>query len=284
MKQIIVVKVIVRCGDELLFLASRDRSGDYKTYELPGEVVKIGEDPMEVLCSKVLSDLGLKNITFDLFKVCSKTAPGDSGDQYISILFSGNVKDKSFLKVSSRQDIRWVKMSRLQRDAAIELTLSELTRDDAAKKELVTARTIKDTESSTGNKKVIINTDGGSRGNPGPSASGFVIKSELGDVIYSGGEYLGISTNNRAEYYAVELALKKALEIGAESVRLYLDSELVAKQLNGIYKVRDEELLLVYNNIKRLISLLIAVDIVHVRREHNKDADLMVNNILDAQK
>lgn len=133
-------------------------------------------------------------------------------------------------------------------------------------------------------KDVIINTDGGSRGNPGPSASGFVIKNLDDKILLEGGEYLGITTNNRAEYQAVKQALEKAEELKIENVDLYLDSELIAKQLTGVYRVKDQQLLLIYKDIKKSISSFKKFRVTHVRRAFNKEADAIVNNILDAQE
>ena len=85
---------------------------------------------------------------------------------------------------------------------------------------------------------VVIYTDGGSRGNPGPSASGYVIMNSNKEVIDSGGEYLGITTNNQAEYQAVRLALEKAIERGYENIDFNLDSMLVVNQMKGVYSVK----------------------------------------------
>ncbi len=103
--------------------------------------------------------------------------------------------------------------------------------------------------------KFTINTDGASRGNPGPSSSGFVIKKD-DEVIDKGGSYLGITTNNQAEYQAVKLALEKALAHGAKSVDLQMDSLLVVNQLKGIFKVKNRDLWPIHEDIKRLLAEL----------------------------
>ncbi len=93
-------------------------------------------------------------------------------------------------------------------------------------------------------KKVIINADGGSRGNPGPSASGFVIQDDTGEVVLeAGGRFLGITTNNQAEYRAVLFALERAKELGVEEVVFRLDSLLVVNQMKGIFKVKNKDYL-----------------------------------------
>ncbi|MCC6405207.1 MAG: ribonuclease HI family protein [Candidatus Yanofskybacteria bacterium] len=133
-----------------------------------------------------------------------------------------------------------------------------------------------------------IHTDGGSRGNPGPAASGFVIDGpDFGRVEH--GEKLGVATNNVAEYTAVLLALRKLKSlIGTEhaksaTVHVKADSELLVKQLNGEYKVRDANLRAIFLDVWNARLDFGSVTFQHVRREQNKDADRMVNAALDGE-
>jgi ribonuclease HI len=131
-------------------------------------------------------------------------------------------------------------------------------------------------------KKVIINADGGSRGNPGPSASGFVIQDQTGEtVLETGGKFLGITTNNQAEYRAVLFALERARELEVEEIEFRLDSLLVVNQMKGIYKVKNKDLAVIYDQIKKLVSEFKRVEFVHVLREYNKLADAEANRIMD---
>jgi len=129
--------------------------------------------------------------------------------------------------------------------------------------------------------KLIIYTDGGSRGNPGPSAAGFVV----GGKEY--GEFLGKQTNNYAEYMAVILALKKAKQLlgktkaKTEEVEVRTDSELVARQLGGRYKIHEPDLKPLFVDVWNLKMDFKKVEFVHIPREHNKHADRMVNKTLD---
>jgi ribonuclease HI len=132
-------------------------------------------------------------------------------------------------------------------------------------------------------KEVKAYTDGGSRGNPGPSATGFIIADMDGKTILSGGEYLGITTNNQAEYQAVKLALEKAKSMGANTVHVMLDSLLVANQMNGIYKIRNRDLWPIHQSIKELKDGFNKVSFTHIPRELNRLADEQVNIILDKQ-
>jgi ribonuclease HI len=132
------------------------------------------------------------------------------------------------------------------------------------------------------NDRLVIYTDGGSRGNPGQAAIGVVV----GNKEY--GERLGIKTNNEAEYMALVFALKKARQLLGKSkaknteVEVRMDSELVVKQLTGIYKILEETLQPFFIEIWNLKLDFRKVAFVHVRREENKRADRLVNQALDA--
>lgn len=131
--------------------------------------------------------------------------------------------------------------------------------------------------------EIQIFTDGGSRKNPGPSASGFVLMDMDGQILEKGGAYLGITTNNQAEYQAVRMALERALELQARVIHIYMDSLLVANQLTGIYKIRNRDLWPIYSHIKELLEKFESYTIEHVYREHNTEADGEVNRILDEE-
>ena len=129
--------------------------------------------------------------------------------------------------------------------------------------------------------KLFTFTDGGARGNPGPAASGMVIKDATGKTIAAFGEYLGTQTNNYAEYTALLLALKKAKELGATEVDCTLDSELVVKQMKGEYKVKEPTLQKLFIQVYNLASQFKKVTYRHTLRHNNKEADAEVNKILD---
>lgn len=132
--------------------------------------------------------------------------------------------------------------------------------------------------------KLITYTDGGARGNPGPAAGGIVIKNESGKTIASFGVYLGEQTNNFAEYSALLEALKKARELGATEVDCVLDSELIVKQMQGVYKVKEPTLQKLFVKVYNVTVGLKKVTYRHVLREQNKEADAEVNKILDARR
>ncbi len=129
--------------------------------------------------------------------------------------------------------------------------------------------------------KLITFTDGGARGNPGPAATGIVIKDENGHTLDAYGEYLGEQTNNFAEYSALISALKRAKELGATEVECRLDSELVTKQMRGEYKVRDLGLQKLFVQAYNASTAFKKVSYHHIFRESNKEADAQVNQTLD---
>ncbi len=133
-------------------------------------------------------------------------------------------------------------------------------------------------------KEVKLFADGGSRGNPGPSASGYAILDMNDAVIMKSGEYLGITTNNQAEYQALKFGLEEAKKLGVEEVNVFLDSLLVVNQMKGIFKVKNRDLWPIHQAIKDMIPSFKRVTFTHVPRELNKIADGMVNETLDAQK
>jgi ribonuclease HI len=132
-------------------------------------------------------------------------------------------------------------------------------------------------------EEVKIFTDGGSRGNPGPSASGFVILDLEDSILVDKGVYLGITTNNQAEYMALKLALEECLKMGIREAQVYLDSLLVVNQMKGIFKVKNRDLWPIHDAIQQLAKKFKKVSFSHVPREFNKLADAAVNRALDEQ-
>ena len=134
--------------------------------------------------------------------------------------------------------------------------------------------------------KITIYTDGGARGNPGPSAIGAVIAQE-GKTVKKYGEYIGEGTNNQAEYKAVVFALKKVKHLFGKQkakeaeINVYSDSELLVKHLNHQYKIKEGELQPLFLEIWNLMLDFKQVNFQHIFREKNKEADAMVNQALD---
>ncbi|MGH7142018.1 MAG: reverse transcriptase-like protein [Candidatus Saccharimonadales bacterium] len=132
-------------------------------------------------------------------------------------------------------------------------------------------------------ERVVIYADGGSRGNPGPSASGFVIFNDQNKILINKGVYLGITTNNQAEYTSLKLALEEAKKLGAKRVSVYMDSLLVINQMKGIFKIKNRDLWPIYKAAQQLSGLFKHIEFTQVPRELNKLADAAVNKALDEE-
>ncbi len=130
--------------------------------------------------------------------------------------------------------------------------------------------------------KARLYTDGGARGNPGPAAYGFVLEAENGTVLEARGEAIGVATNNVAEYSALIAGLRRAGELGVDELEVVSDSELLVKQMTGVYRVKNEALRGLSAEAVRLARSLGRVTYRAVRREHNELADRLVNEALDA--
>jgi ribonuclease HI len=132
--------------------------------------------------------------------------------------------------------------------------------------------------------RLVINVDGGARGNPGPAAIAAVLSTPEGEVLEQHGERIGGATNNVAEYRALLLGLERARSRGAKEVELIGDSELVVRQVRGEYKVKEEALRGLHAKVVQALAEFDRWSIRHVRREDNAEADRLVNVALDAVK
>ena len=129
--------------------------------------------------------------------------------------------------------------------------------------------------------RVRVNVDGGSRGNPGPAAIAAIAGDESGQILVERGEQIGIATNNIAEYRALLLGIALATELGAREIELIGDSELVVRQVEGRYKVKDPNLRQLHSQVRAALDGFEKWSIRHVRREENAVADALVNLTLD---
>jgi ribonuclease HI/pterin-4a-carbinolamine dehydratase len=142
---------------------------------------------------------------------------------------------------------------------------------------------VKTSSESINLKEAKLYTDGGSRGNPGPSAIGYAILDMDDQVVTSKGEYIGLTTNNQAEYQGLQAGLDACKALNIREVHVYMDSLLVVNQMNGLFKVKNRDLWPIHQDIKDKLSQFSKVTFTHVPRELNKLADSLVNECLDAQ-
>ena len=127
------------------------------------------------------------------------------------------------------------------------------------------------------------NIDGGARGNPGPAAYGVIVRDAKGEVIAELSDYLGIQTNNYAEYSGLLAALDFAVREKHSSLKVLSDSELLVRQMQGRYKVKSPGLIDLYDRARALVRKLEHFSIEHVLRQYNREADGLVNQVLDSR-
>jgi mutator protein MutT len=286
MNQRVSVRAIIYKNERTLLLRrASGRETILGKYELPGGKIDYGEQPEDAIGRYLHDEAGLVIRRAQLFDVLSYIDHDNHDTQYIFILYLVSL-DRSDAKItlSSNYDhYIWEKMSDIHQSdltesAKLLLGISQQSVQSVKEKELIG----NDVTNATDPTKVIVYSDGGSRGNPGPSAAGFVVMDDREHVLHEGGMYLGITTNNIAEYHGVRLGLEKALDMGARVVDFRIDSLLVVNQMNGIYKIKNRELWPINERIRELAAKFDKVSFTHVNREFNQLADGMVNKILNA--
>ena len=290
MKQLISVRALIRDKNKILLLKrATGRQSILGKFELPGGKLGYGEQPEEALKRYLADDAGLDIQASQLHDVFTYIDHDDRDIQYTFILYLVSLHNSSSKVVLSTNysEYSWKNLAdthqdRLTESAKLLLGISQ-QKEDSTDANIVVDSGV-DKHTTYEEQRVIVYSDGGSRGNPGPSASGFVIMSTDHEVLYQGGVYLGITTNNQAEYHGVRLGLEKALSIGARMVEFRADSLLVVNQLNGLYTIKNRDLWPIHDRIKELITQFDTVSFHHVRREFNQLADGMVNKILNAHE
>lgn len=286
MNQRISVRAIIRQDEKILLLRrANGRESILHKYELPGGKIEYGEQPEDALRRYLHTEAGLHVQTARLFDAVTYIDRDDRDIQYAVIVYSVGIASGHHPIVLSQNYDKydWISESKIQQANLTDLTqlLLGIVQQDYITSQSIEKITKVDVV-DTSNGKVTIYSDGGSRGNPGPSAAGYVIVNDRQEVVDQGGEYLGITTNNQAEYHGVRLGLEKALELGYKQVDLRLDSMLVVNQMDGIYKIKNRELWPINERIRELMMHFEKVTFSHVPRESNQLADGMVNRTLDA--
>jgi len=290
MRQKISIRALIKNNERILLLRRFGGNPLYAgQFELPGGKLEFGEDPEQGIRREINEELGVEAGVIQLDRVVSWMDAVERDTQHIIVVYLVGVKTDPRVKVtlSNEHDkFIWRRLSDIQLEELNVLT--KVVLEDELKEFIIDDDKIQETQSvhshttiQSSATEVIVYTDGGSRGNPGPSASGFVVYGKDGELLFEGGKYLGVTTNNQAEYQAVKLGLEKALELNAQVVSFRLDSQLVANQLTGLYKIKNRDLWPIHESIKGLIIKFKKVTFTHVRREFNKEADAMVNKILD---
>ena len=274
MKQKVVVRGIVRDRQgRTLFLRRRNgRPSLIGKYELPGGKLIMGEQPVDALKRTMRYHTGLTLDAIQLFDVFTFIDPEDKRIQYLFVVFlAGLTRNSGKITLDRGYDkYIWKKKSELQQNVVSDSTKMIIDYDNnsfSAKHD--------------NKEKFIIYTDGGSRGNPGPAAAGFVIVDQSDDVVVDGGRYLGIQDSVYAEYAGVLLALNKSVKMGLKNVEIRSDSLAVVNQINGVNEAVDVLSRPFYHYIMRLKNEFNTIRFTHIRRDFNRLADGVVNRILD---
>lgn len=238
MRQRISVGAIIRDHDGRVLVLRRatGRPSILGLFELPGGKIGYREQPDDGLARYLLDDTGVRPRQMTLRDVFTYTDYDDQSLQYVFIVHGVTLQNDAFRLSRNYDRTRWVSLSKPQRKEMTESTrlLLSITDHPSYLTNIV--------DNMATLILVTIYTDGGSRGNTGPSAAGYVMYHD--DVkVDSGSRYLGVTTNNVAEYEAALLGLEAALRYGADVVDFRLDSLLVVNQMNGLFKVKNRELL-----------------------------------------
>lgn len=284
MKQKVSVYAMIKQeGKVLLLKRAKGREDIIGKYELPGGELPAFKHPLHAVAECMREQTGLEPTTLQLFDVDAYQSKYDEQMQRIDVVYLAAPQGKAHVELSDRHNkYVWRKLNEIQQEELTEAAFNLLSTENVFEKapQPLQKENISVDEKSTENRAIIY-SDGGSRGNPGPSASGYVILDKNEQLIEEGGAYLGITTNNQAEYHAVRLALEAAMKHGIRSIQFRIDSLLVVNQMTGVYKIKNRDLWPVHERIKELVSQFDQVIFTHVRREFNREADAMVNKILD---
>jgi ribonuclease HI/ADP-ribose pyrophosphatase YjhB (NUDIX family) len=285
MKQRVVVQAIIEDKDKTLFIRrSQGRPGIIGKFELPGGTLEDNEQPEDALRRHLTSALGIVADIMTLRDVMSMTNREDGDVQHIFIVYvvQGDTTNVRVQPGRSYDKYEWKKLLEIQqselRDSAIYLLNLDVVKN--TKVNVTQYKASNEVNKATKAIPIVIYSDGGSRGNPGPSAAAFVMV-DGATVIDQGGEYLGITTNNQAEYHGVQLGLEKAIDRELRSIEFRIDSMLVVNQLNGLYKIKNRELWPINERIEMLLRQFDSVIFKHIPRELNTLADALVNKVLD---
>lgn len=288
MKQRIRVTAICKNEDEVLLLKrAGGRVEGMFNFELPTGKIVFGEQPEEALARVIYENLGVQALSIQLSDVVTFTGLRDSSEQgNLFIVFEVKLQDNSIKLFEDRYSAyKWVKMGELSSVTLAEESLMVLQITGTKTGTLAT----KIIQVGEEGKQVLpvsdfatIYTDGGSRGNPGPSGLGYYIIGPDGKELKRGGEFLGFSTSRLAEYYGLKEGLEQAIELGLKRVHFKSDSLMMVNQMNGIYKVKNPDLMQIHSDVLKLLDKLEAYSFTHVPRELNVEADAEVNKVIDA--
>ncbi|MBR3138466.1 reverse transcriptase-like protein [Candidatus Saccharibacteria bacterium] len=277
MKQRIrVVGIIKNEEGVLVFKRNRGRSESPVFWELPTGKIKFGEQPEEAMARSLTEYTGLVASSVKLKDVITFLAPeGSSQLSNLYIIYELTIAGEE--KPSPRERYTAYKYVKDFANSNIHLNETSIAVTEIVEEKTFSNRVnARDTANS-----ITINVDGASRGNPGPSGIGYVIHDSKGAIIEQGGEFIGFATSRMAEYYAMRKGIDRATELGYKTVKFISDSLMVVNQLSGIFSVKNQDIMPIYQDIQAKLSDFDAVSFTHVPRSQNALADHEANAAID---
>ena len=277
MKQRIRVVGLIKNEDGvLLFKRNRGRSEGPVFWELPTGKIKFGEQPEEAMARSLTEYTNLTTNSIKLKDVITFLAPeGSSQLSNLYIIYelgiAGDIKPEPRDRYTAYKFVKDFTSANVRLH---ETTVSVLEIEEGK----ITPGHTSARDTANG---VTINVDGASRGNPGPSGIGYCIHDDSGKIIEQGGEFIGFATSRVAEYYAMKKGIERALEMKYKTVRFISDSLMVVNQLNGVFTVKNQDILPIYNELQEKIDQFDAISFTHVPRSENTIADSEANFAID---
>lgn len=286
MKQRIRVAGIVRTEDGVLVLKrSRGRSEAPVFWELPTSKIKFGEQPEEAMLRFLSEYVGLTANSIKIKDAITFLAlEGSSRLSNLYIIYEIGFSDSGAIKPAPRDFYTSYKYIKDFMTANVRLDEASLSVFEIIEGKVVSSRiSPRDTASA-----VTIYVDGASRGNPGPSGIGYRVVDIDGHTLDQGGKFIGFASSRVAEYYAMKNGIEHAIARGLKSVHLISDSLMVVNQLNGIFTVKNQDILPIYREIQNKLDYFDSVSFTHVSRDQNlvadREANLAIDNILQRRK
>ena len=277
MKQRIRVVGIIRNEEGILILKRNLGRRDAPVFwELPTGKIKFGEQPEEAMVRSLEEFTGLHASAVKIKDVITFLALEDSSRlSNLYIIYDVTVPDNirpnprdryagyKYIKDFESANVRFNEAS----TSVLEIIEGKITSDRVSARDTASA--------------VAIYVDGASRGNPGPSGTGYRIIGVDGKIIEQGGEFIGFATSRVAEYFAMKSGIEKAIELGFKSAHFFSDSLMVVNQLNGIFSVKNPDIIPIYNDIQKLLENFESVSFTHIPRSENLVADSEANRAID---
>lgn len=287
MKQRIRVTAICKKDGDILLLkrAGGRMDGAEIDFELPTGKIIFGEQPEEAMARVLYENTGVQTASMQLMDVVTFTnLVGSSQLGSLYIVYEVKLGEDSTIKMTSERysSYKWTPLTDTTNLPLDEATMMVLqitsTKGVEVKPKL---RQIGSEQVAPDSDVATVYTDGASRGNPGPSGIGYYIIGTDGREIKRGGEFLGMSNSRLAEYYGLKEGIEQAIELGLKRVSFISDNLMMVNQMNGVYKVKNQDLMQVYMDVLELLKKLDSYSFTHVPRSQNTEADAEANRVID---